>query len=229
VCVYTVLVLDAGCAETVKHVKTLNGHLITKLTSWCVTAFRFAFLRVYLAVSTGGYHTCAISKKDDASTSMIKCWGLVDDGQIGWVDDTNVLLGAAFKSSLSKVGYLAIMSRASARAHTQNSLSLSLSLTQSLSYTQTSPSTLDIFVFLILRMFTIADMYHFDLAVLVHCPCWYCFCLSLWCSGYFFLFHFELFHPWFTCNGQEVCGSSAVLTWKLQGCLCSMFGFATSC
>jgi hypothetical protein len=26
-----------------------------------------------------------------------------------------------------------------------------------------------------------------------------------------------------------VCGSSAVLTWKLQGCLCSMFGFATSC
>lgn len=77
-------------------------------------------------------------------------------------------------------------------------------------------------------MFTIADMYHFYLPVLVHRP-WYWFCLSLWCSGYFFLFPFELFHPWFTCNGQERCGSSAVLTWKLQDCLCSMFGFDTFC
>ena len=148
---------------------------------------------IHLTVSTGGYHTCAISKKDDTSTSMIKCWGLVDDGQIGWMDDTNVFLGTAFKSSLSKVGYLVIMSRVSARTHTQLSLSLSLSLTQSLSYTQTTPSTLELFISLILRMFTIADMYHFDLPVLTNRP-WYCSCLS-WCSGYFFLFNFELFHP----------------------------------
>jgi len=124
----------------------------------------------------------------------------------------------------SAIGYLTIMSRASALTHS-STRTLSLSLTQSLSYTQTSQSTLDILYFLILSMFTIADMFHSDSPVLAHRP-WYRFCPSLWCSGYFFLFNIELFHPWFTSNGQESCGSSAVLTWKLQGCLSSMLGFA---
>ena len=46
-------------------------------------------------LSAGGYHSCGVSKEDETKTRMLKCWGLVDDGQVGWVDDTNVLLGAA--------------------------------------------------------------------------------------------------------------------------------------
>ena len=118
-----------ACQNTKWTLNHQGNKLVCDYIQVCISAC------IYLTVSTDGYHTCAISKKDDASTSMMKCWGLVDDGQIGWVDDTNVLLGAAFKSSLSKVGYLVIMSRASARTHTHNSLSLSLSLLHSPSLT----------------------------------------------------------------------------------------------
>jgi hypothetical protein len=43
------------------------------------------------ALSAGGYHTCGVSKQDETKNNMIKCWGLVDDGQIGWLDGRSVL------------------------------------------------------------------------------------------------------------------------------------------
>ena len=46
-------------------------------------------------LSAGGYRECGVRNEDETKTRMLKCWGLVDDGQVGWVDDTNVLLGAA--------------------------------------------------------------------------------------------------------------------------------------
>lgn len=49
--------------------------------------------------SAGGYHTCGISKLDETDTNLLKCWGLVDDGQTGYVSDKNTLLGAAPPSS----------------------------------------------------------------------------------------------------------------------------------
>jgi hypothetical protein len=34
-------------------------------------------------LTTGGYHTCGVTKADETSINVLKCWGLVDDGQIG--------------------------------------------------------------------------------------------------------------------------------------------------
>ena len=50
------------------------------------------------SVSAGGYHTCGITKQDETSKNYLKCWGLVDDGQIGWVDGKNVLLSHGSKT-----------------------------------------------------------------------------------------------------------------------------------
>jgi len=48
-------------------------------------------------MSAGGYHSCAISRDDETGKNMIKCWGLVDDGQIGYVNGQVVLIAAGGK------------------------------------------------------------------------------------------------------------------------------------
>jgi hypothetical protein len=60
-------------------------------------------------LTTGGYHTCGVTKPDETSINILKCWGLVDDGQIGWADGQNTLGGAPDSRRLHAGSHVLVM------------------------------------------------------------------------------------------------------------------------